>query len=172
MADADFVPVPSKGLLHPAYTSLRGAAIGDPLIAYGSPGGSTLINSVLNVTLNLIDHKMTLQEAIDAPRQSPAARPGGSDRCTRRRCCATIHSGCDTTSQPAMRSSCAMPTRGALHPASSATSPSANANQIRDRSRLPDLDERCIIDISYSRATAKRHTDSMSKSRRSAKRGR
>ena len=43
---------------------------GDPLIAYGSPGGSTIINSVLNVTLNLIDHGMTLQEAIDAPRVS------------------------------------------------------------------------------------------------------
>ncbi|HEY6087856.1 MAG TPA: gamma-glutamyltransferase, partial [Burkholderiaceae bacterium] len=43
---------------------------GEPLIAYGSPGGSTIINSVLNVTLNLIDHKMTLQEAIDAPRVS------------------------------------------------------------------------------------------------------
>jgi gamma-glutamyltranspeptidase / glutathione hydrolase len=43
---------------------------GQPLIAYGSPGGSTIINSVLNVTLNLIDHKMTLQEAIDAPRVS------------------------------------------------------------------------------------------------------
>ena len=43
---------------------------GEPLIAYGSPGGSTIINSVLNVTLNLIDHKMDLQEAIDAPRVS------------------------------------------------------------------------------------------------------
>jgi gamma-glutamyltranspeptidase/glutathione hydrolase len=43
---------------------------GEPLIAYGSPGGATIINSVLNVTLNLIDHKMTLQEAIDAPRMS------------------------------------------------------------------------------------------------------
>jgi gamma-glutamyltranspeptidase / glutathione hydrolase len=43
---------------------------GEPLIAYGSPGGATIINSVLNVTLNLIDHKMTLQEAIDAPRVS------------------------------------------------------------------------------------------------------
>jgi gamma-glutamyltranspeptidase/glutathione hydrolase len=43
---------------------------GDPLIAYGSPGGSTIINSVLNVTLNLIDHKMTLQDAINAPRVS------------------------------------------------------------------------------------------------------
>jgi gamma-glutamyltranspeptidase/glutathione hydrolase len=43
---------------------------GQPLIAYGSPGGATIINSVLNVTLNLIDHRMTLQQAIDAPRVS------------------------------------------------------------------------------------------------------
>ena len=43
---------------------------GQPLIAYGSPGGATIINSVLNVTLNLIDHKMTLQDAINAPRVS------------------------------------------------------------------------------------------------------
>jgi gamma-glutamyltranspeptidase / glutathione hydrolase len=43
---------------------------GEPLIAYGSPGGSTIINSVLNVTLNLIDHKMALQDAINAPRLS------------------------------------------------------------------------------------------------------
>jgi gamma-glutamyltranspeptidase/glutathione hydrolase len=43
---------------------------GKPLVAFGSPGGATIINSVLNVTLNLIDHKMTLQDAIDAPRAS------------------------------------------------------------------------------------------------------
>ena len=43
---------------------------GQPLIAHGSPGGSTIINSVLNVTLNLIDHKMTIQDAINAPRLS------------------------------------------------------------------------------------------------------
>ncbi len=43
---------------------------GEPLIAYGSPGGATIINSVLNVTLNLLDHGMTLQEAINAPRLS------------------------------------------------------------------------------------------------------
>jgi gamma-glutamyltranspeptidase / glutathione hydrolase len=46
------------------------SADGEPLIAYGSPGGSTIINSVLNVTLNLIDHKMSLQDAINAPRLS------------------------------------------------------------------------------------------------------
>ncbi|NML16642.1 gamma-glutamyltransferase [Azohydromonas caseinilytica] len=43
---------------------------GRPLLAYGSPGGSTIINSVLNVTLNLVDHRMGLQQAIDAPRLS------------------------------------------------------------------------------------------------------
>jgi gamma-glutamyltranspeptidase/glutathione hydrolase len=43
-------------------------AHGKPLLAYGSPGGSTIISSVLNVTLNLIDHKMPLQAAIDARR--------------------------------------------------------------------------------------------------------
>jgi len=43
---------------------------GKPVAAYGSPGGATIINSVLNVTLNLIDHRMTMQQAIDAPRLS------------------------------------------------------------------------------------------------------
>jgi gamma-glutamyltranspeptidase/glutathione hydrolase len=43
---------------------------GRPLVAYGSPGGATIINSVLNVTLNLIDHRMSIQDAINAPRLS------------------------------------------------------------------------------------------------------
>jgi gamma-glutamyltranspeptidase/glutathione hydrolase len=43
---------------------------GKPVAAFGSPGGSTIINSVLNVTLNLIDHGMSMQQAIDAPRLS------------------------------------------------------------------------------------------------------
>ncbi|WP_198085077.1 gamma-glutamyltransferase [Variovorax sp. E3] len=43
---------------------------GKPVLAYGSPGGPTIINSVVNVTLNLIDHRMGLQEAINAPRIS------------------------------------------------------------------------------------------------------
>lgn len=40
------------------------------IAAYGSPGGSTIINSVVNYTVNLIDHGMSVQEAIDAPRIS------------------------------------------------------------------------------------------------------
>ncbi len=43
---------------------------GKPVAAYGSPGGATIINSVLNVTLDFIDHGMTMQQAIDAPRLS------------------------------------------------------------------------------------------------------
>jgi len=43
---------------------------GRPLVAFGSPGGATIINSVFNVALNLIDHGMTLQDAINAPRMS------------------------------------------------------------------------------------------------------
>ena len=51
------------------------AAGGDFLAAYGSPGGSTIINSVVNVTANLIDHGLSVQDAIDAPRISTS---GGS----------------------------------------------------------------------------------------------
>ncbi len=49
---------------------------GMPVVAYGSPGGSTIINSVLNVTLNLVDHGMSLQQAINAPRLSVTQAAG------------------------------------------------------------------------------------------------
>jgi gamma-glutamyltranspeptidase/glutathione hydrolase len=49
---------------------------GEPFAAYGSPGGATIINSVLNISLNLIDHGMTIQEAIDAPRLSVTSASG------------------------------------------------------------------------------------------------
>jgi gamma-glutamyltranspeptidase/glutathione hydrolase len=45
---------------------------GKPFLAYGSPGGATIINSVVNITMNLIDHKMGLQQAVDAGRISVA----------------------------------------------------------------------------------------------------
>lgn len=53
---------------------------GEPVAAYGSPGGATIINSVLNVTLNLIDHRMPIQQAIDAPRLSVTSA-GGAISC-------------------------------------------------------------------------------------------
>ncbi|NEX62579.1 gamma-glutamyltransferase [Noviherbaspirillum galbum] len=49
---------------------------GQPVVAYGSPGGATIINSVLNVTLNLIDHRMSIQQAINAPRWSVTSAAG------------------------------------------------------------------------------------------------
>jgi gamma-glutamyltranspeptidase/glutathione hydrolase len=41
---------------------------GKVYFAIGSPGGPTIINTVLQVILNVIDFKMNLQQAIDAPR--------------------------------------------------------------------------------------------------------
>jgi gamma-glutamyltranspeptidase/glutathione hydrolase len=41
---------------------------GRPLLAVGSPGGSTIITTVLQILMNRIDLGMTLPEAIDAPR--------------------------------------------------------------------------------------------------------
>ena len=34
----------------------------------GTPGGSTIITSVLQVILNVVEFDMTMQEAVDAPR--------------------------------------------------------------------------------------------------------
>jgi gamma-glutamyltranspeptidase/glutathione hydrolase len=43
---------------------------GRPSFAVGSPGGSTIITTVLQILMNRIDLGMTLPEAIDAPRAS------------------------------------------------------------------------------------------------------
>jgi gamma-glutamyltranspeptidase/glutathione hydrolase len=43
---------------------------GKPIAAFGSPGGAGIISSVYNVLLNLVDHGMTIKEAIEAPRIS------------------------------------------------------------------------------------------------------
>jgi gamma-glutamyltranspeptidase/glutathione hydrolase len=36
--------------------------------ALGSPGGPTIINTVLQVIINIVDHGMNIQQAVDAPR--------------------------------------------------------------------------------------------------------
>ncbi|GAB3992090.1 gamma-glutamyltransferase [Nocardioides marmoraquaticus] len=46
---------------------LRG---GKPVLALGSPGGSTIITTVLQVLLNRLDRDMTIAEALAAPRAS------------------------------------------------------------------------------------------------------
>jgi gamma-glutamyltranspeptidase / glutathione hydrolase len=41
---------------------------GKPVLAVGTPGGSRITTTVLQVIVNVIDHGLSLQEAIDAPR--------------------------------------------------------------------------------------------------------
>ena len=41
---------------------------GRPVIIIGAQGGRTIINTVLQVILNIVDHKMTIAQAIEAPR--------------------------------------------------------------------------------------------------------
>ena len=41
---------------------------GKVLLVTGSPGGPTIINTVLQVILNVVDHKMPVAQAVEAPR--------------------------------------------------------------------------------------------------------
>ena len=41
---------------------------GKPVLVIGSPGGRTIINTVLQITLNVIDHQMNIAQAIEAGR--------------------------------------------------------------------------------------------------------
>ena len=41
---------------------------GRPLFAVGSPGGKTIINTVLQLVLNIIDHDYNIAESVEAPR--------------------------------------------------------------------------------------------------------
>jgi gamma-glutamyltranspeptidase / glutathione hydrolase len=41
---------------------------GKPFLVVGSPGGRTIINTVLQVVLNVVDYGMNVQDAVDAPR--------------------------------------------------------------------------------------------------------
>ena len=39
-----------------------------PFLILGSPGGSTIITTVLQVLMNVVDHNMNIRQAVDAPR--------------------------------------------------------------------------------------------------------
>lgn len=41
---------------------------GRPVMAVGSPGGRTIINTVLQVILNVVDHGMNIAQAVEAPK--------------------------------------------------------------------------------------------------------
>ncbi len=48
---------------------------GKPFLATGSPGGPRLINAILQVIINVIDHEMNIAEATNAPRIHHQWRP-------------------------------------------------------------------------------------------------
>lgn len=48
---------------------------GMPFMVTGSPGGSAIITTTLQVIMNVIDHKMNIQEAVNAPRIHHQWRP-------------------------------------------------------------------------------------------------
>jgi gamma-glutamyltranspeptidase / glutathione hydrolase len=52
---------------------------GKAFAAMGSAGGSKIINAIVQITSNIIDHGMSVEQAIDAPRIS--ARAGGTVFC-------------------------------------------------------------------------------------------
>src|SRR5947207_1502170 len=90
MGDSDFVKVPIAGLVDKKYaaqlrntinpdraSSSEQVRAGKPVgyesdetthFTVGSPGGPTIINTVLDVITNVIDYGMNIQQAIDAPR--------------------------------------------------------------------------------------------------------
>ena len=41
---------------------------GRPFVALGTPGGKRIVGAVAQALLNVVDHRMTLQEAVEAPR--------------------------------------------------------------------------------------------------------
>ena len=58
---------PQKRMLSSMTPSIV-AKDGRPVLAIGSPGGRTIINTVLQVILNVVDHEMNVAEAVEAPR--------------------------------------------------------------------------------------------------------
>jgi gamma-glutamyltranspeptidase/glutathione hydrolase len=77
-SDADFDPgandvAPLKrprSSMAPTILFVRGEEGERPVAAFGSPGGSTIINTMLNFTIDLIDHRLPVHEAVEWPRIS------------------------------------------------------------------------------------------------------
>ena len=61
------ITAPGKRMLS-SMTPVIVAQNGRPVMAIGSPGGRTIINTSLQVVLNVIDHGMNIAEAVEAPR--------------------------------------------------------------------------------------------------------
>jgi gamma-glutamyltranspeptidase / glutathione hydrolase len=77
-ADADFDPgandvAPLKrprSSMAPTILFARGEEGERPVAAFGTPGGATIINTMLNFTIDLIDHRLPVREAVEWPRIS------------------------------------------------------------------------------------------------------
>ncbi|NJN52314.1 MAG: gamma-glutamyltransferase [Gammaproteobacteria bacterium] len=59
---------PGKRMLSSMTPTIVLDAQGAPVLVTGSPGGSTIITTVLQVVLNVLDHKMDLSDAVGMPR--------------------------------------------------------------------------------------------------------
>lgn len=79
LTDFDAEPYTSEGKLHPnapgpgkrPRSSMTPTLVfkeGKPLLVLGSPGGSTIIGTVFNLIVNIIDHGMTPAQALKAPK--------------------------------------------------------------------------------------------------------
>ena len=66
---------PKKRMLSAMTPSIVLDRNGRLLLVVGTPGGPTIINSVYEVIVNVIDHRMTLAEAVAAPRINQQALP-------------------------------------------------------------------------------------------------
>jgi gamma-glutamyltranspeptidase/glutathione hydrolase len=61
------VVAPAKHMLS-SMTPTIVARNGEPELVVGTPGGRTIINTVLQVILNILDHELDLGQAVEAPR--------------------------------------------------------------------------------------------------------
>lgn len=73
MTDFNFTPGGANGLepLKRPRSSMTPTLLfkhGKPWMATGSPGGPTIITTAMQVIMNVIDHDMSIQKAVDAPR--------------------------------------------------------------------------------------------------------
>jgi len=66
---------PKKRMLSAMTPSIVLDRNGNLFMVVGTPGGPTIINSVYEVIVNVIDHKMTLADAVAAPRINQQALP-------------------------------------------------------------------------------------------------
>ncbi len=78
-------PLPPGERMSSMMSPLVGLGADSPVLVAGAAGGSRIRSSLIQVLVNIVQHQMTVQEAIDAPRLNPVpgrvhVEPGMSDR--------------------------------------------------------------------------------------------